>query len=97
MTYNDPMGEYKRKKKLMTDYRGMCGRCLCRPATSVHEIVPKSQTPDWDRPENQIPLCTACHDTVHTDTDRFTPELYAAQARARDILNPAITIGGNHG
>ena len=42
-------------------------RCIiCQQlATDLHEIVPRSQTRDWNREENQVPLCKKHHTWVH--------------------------------
>jgi len=43
-----------------------CMNCFVNLASSIHEIVPRSQRPnDWWEIENRIPLCTMCHGKVH--------------------------------
>jgi len=53
------------RKKVLDLFMGRC--IICGRNTSVlHEIEPKSKRPkDWDNPENQVPLCVACHIQVH--------------------------------
>lgn len=54
-------------------------RCLrCRkPATTVHEIVPKSHGRfDAMKPSNRVPLCDDCHHNwAHANTSESIPEL----------------------
>ena len=45
----------------------LCCWCLAQYANAVHEIEPKSKRPkDWDTLENRVPICTICHDLIHS-------------------------------
>lgn len=60
-----------------------CARCR-KPATTLHEIVPKSKRPrDWDEKENRIPLCNECHTLVHSK---------GAINFEKELLNLRITL-----
>lgn len=39
----------------------VCGKW----ADTIHEIVPKSKTSDWERKENRVLVCANCHNTIH--------------------------------
>lgn len=48
-------------------FGGHCGNCHVRIATCVHEIIPRSKLPgEWNDIDNQIPLCSDCHEWVHS-------------------------------
>jgi 5-methylcytosine-specific restriction endonuclease McrA len=73
-------------KEAMRLYNGMCIHCFGR-ASSVHEIVPKSLAPQtWNRLENRVPLCIACHSWAQTDTEVTGEVLEADKLRALKIL-----------
>lgn len=57
----------KSKKDVLEIFGNRC--IICGRKTNVlHEIEPKSKRPkDWDNPENQVPVCTLCHDKIHRD------------------------------
>jgi len=42
-------------------------RCIvCRQSSKVvHEIIPRSQTEEWDVLDNRVVLCPSCHENVH--------------------------------
>ena len=43
-----------------------CVWCWVCPASSIHEIIPRSQRPtDWWLLENRAPLCVHCHEKAH--------------------------------
>ena len=45
-------------------YKGICVLCL-KPASGVHEIVPRSKLPaGWNEIDNRVPLCSECHEKV---------------------------------
>ena len=51
--------------EIFKKFRYKCVRCR-RPASVLHEIVPKSLAPEnWDEPGNQVPLCIECHNWAH--------------------------------
>ena len=45
-------------------YKNRCILCS-KKGSHVHEIIPKSQTKNWNRLENRVLLCMDCHDKVH--------------------------------
>ena len=58
------------REEILKIYKGRCVMCQ-RKADHVHEIIPRSQTKNWDTFENRVPLCASCHDDVHkTGTKR---------------------------
>jgi len=42
-----------------------CLRCRCSNILCVHEIEPKSVCLNWKRDDNQITLCSRCHEEIH--------------------------------
>lgn len=36
-------------------------------ADTIHEIIPKSKTKDWKRPDNQVLVCVYCHNHIHKE------------------------------
>lgn len=73
-------------------YRGKCGYCLVRPASGVHEIIPRSAGGQKIEP-NQIPLCSACHDKIQSNWRAYVIPLHEAQARAKQMFGNEIEIG----
>ena len=54
------------RKKILALYKNRC--IMCRKTTkTVHEKTPKSLGKDWERAENMVPLCSICHEEVHTE------------------------------
>jgi hypothetical protein len=52
------------KDKIRKLYKNHCVVCLRSPV-EVHEIIPRSQTKDWRKWYNRIPLCKKCHWLIH--------------------------------
>ena len=66
-------------RALFETYQHRCVGCLINKAVCIHEIGPRSKHPaDWFQPSNRVPLCSACHDRVHSEgTEASTPWLYS--------------------
>ena len=78
---NDPVWEE------VWDYYG--GRCvLCKkPASHVHEIIPKSLNKNWRAFENRVTLCAVCHNKVHEEgTQKWAEDLRQAAVRTRAVI-----------
>lgn len=64
-----------RREIIWNWYHGLCILCH-RPASSVHEIVPRSNIPtEWDTFENRVPLCSECHDKVQANPSAWAEKL----------------------
>lgn len=52
--------------ELLNLFGGKCILCRTRQAVTLHEILPKSKNiKHWKDPENRVPVCNECHDTIH--------------------------------
>lgn len=59
--------------EIFEQFHFKCVRCSA-PAVTLHEIHPRSKRPkDWMTPENRIPVCHKCHQTIH----RYGTRIYA--------------------
>jgi 5-methylcytosine-specific restriction endonuclease McrA len=66
------------RAEIAARYRGRCVVCL-RPASDVHEIVPRSQGGKVDL-ENSVTLCRECHTEVHETGTRLSSDLLRERA-----------------
>jgi len=50
-------------------WRSLGYRCvICgKMGSTLHEIIPKSRTQHWQRPENRVVVCANCHFRIHHD------------------------------
>jgi len=52
-------------------------------ATDVHEIIPRSQTKDWDRWDNRVTLCKEHHFWVHDNGPQNAQQLLQSTRKGR--------------
>lgn len=62
----DPFDWTPEEVKVFKSTGYKCVHCKTRDAVTLHELMPKSLEPKtWNRPENRIPICAACHRWAH--------------------------------
>lgn len=67
-------------------YGDRCVRCH-EIGVCLHEIVPRSKGKDWNRLENRVSLCEACHRHVHrVGTANSSEELTACAESTHDTF-----------
>ena len=49
---------------IFRQFRFRCIRCRA-DAVVLHELEPKSQTKNWKKSGNRVPLCENCHEFAH--------------------------------
>lgn len=77
------------QKFVWDTFRGLCVLCL-RPASSIHEIVPRSSLPtEWDEIDNMVPLCSECHSKIQENPSQYETKL----RNQRDYL---LQVFGSH-
>lgn len=67
-------------------FKGTCALCF-KPATSVHEIVPRSSIPKtWMDIDNRITLCQSCHSMVQESPSKWEAKLIQARDYLLDVM-----------
>ena len=69
---------------VMKLFNAECVICHATFGVTVHEIIPRSLAPKtWHEVENRVPLCSVCHEKIHTMSKRDREALlYPARDRA---------------
>ena len=56
------------RNTVLSLFNHRCGLNMAHPATTIHEIEPRSIRPtDWWELDNMISLCAECHQKVHNE------------------------------
>lgn len=69
---------------------GVCVMCLKYPASSVHEIVPRSKLPNsalLDK-DNRVTLCTNCHHRIEQEgSGKYIQLLKDRRAMVKELFS----------